>query len=164
MAAGAYEGYSAWYASTSVASYFAQGTSTIIADLFTVNSLKSASIGFMTTSGGQYLASGFDINSITVKKNAITSPIGGFGGLLFKSSFQQDKNTGNFRASNLDEFALDFSFGKMSDQFGSKIKAFKLPKYSNNIGTYMESILIMWSKAGFNKMKSEIKSVEETNK
>jgi hypothetical protein len=48
--AGGYEAYSSWYVGTSVA------------EAFTLNSAKAALLGFVTTSGGQYLASGFDVN------------------------------------------------------------------------------------------------------
>ena len=140
-----YEAYSSWYAGTSVA------------EAFTLNTVKTALLGFVTTSGGQYIASGFDVNSISVKKNIVTSPFGGLGGLVLKSSFQQDKSTGDFTFSSPSEFALDFSFGKMSDGFGSKIKNLKLPQFSPGIGTYMENILIMGSKTSTNVMKNEVK-------
>jgi hypothetical protein len=92
-----------------------------------------------------------------VKKNLITSPFGGLGGIAIKSLFQQDKFTGDFKFSSPSEFALDFSFGKMSDGFGSKIKLLKLPQFSSGVGTYMENVLIMGSKTSTNVMKSEVK-------
>ncbi len=124
--------------------------------MFTVNvGLKATTLGFITTSGGQYIASGFNYDKITVHKNVLTAPLGGWGGLIFKSSFQQEGS--NLRLSTPNEFALDFSFGKVSDEFGSKIKLLKLPQSNKSIGTYMENVLIMGTKARINTAKSELK-------
>lgn len=117
----------------------------------------------MTTGGAQYISSGFNVDKITIGKNLATAPFGGIGELIFKSSFQQENNS--FRLSSFNEFAMDFSFGKISDQFGSKIKILRMPEFSCSVGTYMENVLIMGSKAGVNTIKNEvkndIKSVEE---
>ena len=140
-----YEAYCSWYSS-----------STIMAEMFTVNvGVKATTLGFITTSGGQYIASGFNYDKITVQKNILTAPLGGWGGLAFKSSFQPEGS--GFRISTPTEFAIDFSFGKVSDQFGSKIKLLKLPQFSAGMGTYMESVLIMGSKAGVNTVKKGVK-------
>lgn len=145
IAVAGYEAYSSWYVGTAVA------------EAFTLNSAKAALIGFTTTSGAQYLASGFDLNAISVRKNIVTSFFGGTGGLIFKASFQEDKKTGDFKFSSPSEFALDFSFGKISDGFGSKIKILKLPQFSSGVGTYTENVLIMGSKTTTNVIKSEVK-------
>ena len=151
--AGGYESYSSWYVGTTVA------------EAFTLNSAKSALLGFATTSGGQYLASGFDVNSISVTKNIFTSPFGGVGGLFIKSSFLKDKSTGNYRFSSFNEFALDFSFGKISEGFGSKIKLLNLPQFSAGVGTYMENVLIMGTKGVSGAVKKEVnKEVKKSDK
>lgn len=153
----AYASYTTWYGTTATASYFAGGMSTVMADLFTVSSFKAAALGFTATSGAQYLSSGFDFNSISFKKNILTSPLGGFGGLVVKSSFQEDKETGSFAPSTLQEFALDFSFGKIGDGLGKKIKDFKLPQFSSSMGTVSETLLQMGAKTTTNVVKKEIK-------
>ena len=155
--AGGYEAYCGWYAGTATSNYFAGASlSSVATDLFTVNSFKQATLGFISTSGGQYIASGFNFNSITLKKNLITSSLGGASGLLFKSSFQE-KN-GRFKFSNFNEFALDFTFGKINDGFGSKIKLLNFPKFSSGVGTYMENVLIMGTKGTSGIIKNQIKN------
>jgi RHS repeat-associated protein len=158
IAAVGYEAYCGWYAGTSASAYFAgASTSTVLLDLFGAFNYKSAALGFVATSGGQYIGSGFDVNSISVTKNIFTSPFGGFGGIFLKSSFLKDKKTGDYRFSTFQEFALDFSFGKMSDGMGSKIKLLKLPQFSETMGTFSEVILIMGSKGATNAVKKEVK-------
>lgn len=158
--ASSYESYSLWYGSSSAYGYFAGGlTAPVMADLFTFNSAKIAGYSFVGNSLAQYAASGFKINKIDYQKNAFTSLFGGFGTLTLSSSFQKNYKTGEYNISTLDEFAIDFSFGKINEGFGNRIKGLNLPKFSpDGMGIFSETILKMNAKIITNVVKGEIKN------
>lgn len=155
--ASSYESYSLWYGSSSAYGYFAGGLSApIMADLISLNSAKTAALGFTISSGAEYISSGFDYNAIDFKKNALLSPFGGLVPLTVGSSFQRIPETGKYRTNTFQEFALDFSFGKINEKVGGEIEAFGLPNFSESIGTYFETILKMGAEATSSKVKENV--------
>jgi hypothetical protein len=161
LIAGGYDAYCTWFAGTSASTYMANATfSGIMSDLFVTNSLQNMISGFTITCLSEYITSGFNPDKIRFQRNFITSPLGGFGGGVLRNSFQQDDN-GKFRFSTPNEFAIEFSMGKVSDKFSSEIKLLKLPKFNPTMGTYSETILLTGSESVTGTIDNNLK--EEFN-
>ncbi|OOV17730.1 RHS repeat domain-containing protein [Flavobacterium sp. LM4] len=164
----AYESYTVWYGSSQAYAYFSGGlTSAAAADFLSYNGLSKAGYSFVSGSLAQYAGSGFKMKKVDFLKNAFTSLVGGYGSLAFSSSFQKDPESGEYHISSMNEFTLDFTFGRINDKIGDNIKGLNIPKTSGTpfgMGLITETFLKMDAKIMTNVIKNKIKDEFITDK